>query len=71
MTPNELFEELASIVTLVTRKPFRTEHLNHAELDRISDRVMLLCEDEKAKLEHERQIDAADQALDRQKEGNL
>jgi hypothetical protein len=68
VTPNELFEEIASIVTQVTKKPFRTEQLTWNELDAISDRIMMLCEDEKAKLQMEREIDQAQQQLDARKE---
>jgi hypothetical protein len=39
--PNELFEEIASIITQATLRPFRDEPMTVAELDRVSDAILL------------------------------
>jgi hypothetical protein len=47
MTPNELFEELAAIVTQVCKHPFRASPVTPEECAVISDRILLLLAKEK------------------------
>jgi|HubBroStandDraft_6_1064221.scaffolds.fasta_scaffold00134_67 hypothetical protein len=68
MRPTELSEAVADIMTKTCKRVFRAEEMTWDELDRFADRVMMLCEDEKAKLQMEREIDRAEQMLDARKE---
>lgn len=44
MTPNELFEELASIVVAVTKRPFRPEPVTKDEFSEITYRILRVAE---------------------------
>lgn len=44
MKPTEVWEALADIVTEVTKKPFREEHVTDVEWAIISDKVLRLAE---------------------------
>lgn len=44
LKPTELFAEIADEITAVAKRPYRDEPLTDAELDQISDRLLLLFE---------------------------
>ena len=44
MTPNDLYEELASIVVGVVKRPFRPEPVTKAEMSEITYQVLRLAE---------------------------
>jgi hypothetical protein len=47
MTPTEIMEEFASIVTQTVKTPFRKEPLTNDELDVICDRMIRVCDEAK------------------------
>lgn len=50
MKPSELGEAIADILTQTCKRVFRDEPLTVRELDTVSDRVMMLCRQERDKL---------------------
>lgn len=70
MRPSDLFQEMADIVQRTCKKVYRDEPCTAQELDAISDRVMLLCAEERDRIAAEAEvIDRAEQELDKRKEG--
>ena len=51
MTPTDFFQEMASHLTEVVKRPFRDEPMTVEELDELSERIVKLCEEEKRNYE--------------------
>ena len=51
MTPTDFFQEMASQLTDVVKRPFRDEPMTVVELREISDRITALCEKEERNCE--------------------
>lgn len=49
MKPTEAFEELASIVVAVTKRPYRAEPITYEEWDSIADQIYVLIGKQKAR----------------------
>lgn len=57
MKPTEAFEELASVVVSVVKRPYREEAINWDEWDAIADQIYVLIGKQKARLHGD--VDAA------------